>query len=873
MRIDVSRLSYLHQIVQTRPKTALTAALVALGAVWVYQKIPGIVRYGCIENQRSLVTIFSRFLSREQLKEISKKIIQEKNDLAFTNLLQCSPISTIFFEAVIENPHDIKMNCKVIKYLRDSQVVEVSKIIEFINLNIQRGARFYDFIHEGVIVSDILHTLGVKDIHEPVTGWETSLLCIAAAENNIDFARRLIAQGARLDEKRYHPDYGDHLYPFEFAGQLNHFEMVELLLVRLNGYECKSRKFIKEVVKERFFLFLKLVLRGLKIPQKATIFELVMQKWCERQHQMNDKLFKALAERLLPQMVGHLTFKTLDEFVQRVEVFFRAARCGCFDVNTPLSPDKKTLLHYAIQYKQHRLVNQLLDAGASPNDELFICEILNFLIFGSHLPQMSDAELQKRIKIVVSLSQKVNRQNHDDVFLFLTKSERIFRLLPRCEVIQGPIYKGGWTLMHWVAERGDHDRMRQLLAWGAPSNCQTEDYQLTPLYMAVCYNHIACILALASVANLVQIPSSSLIQVGWDRFAIIDENPFEYVVRLGRGGVIDLFIQTVNDPHIFLATLLKAVNLCEERENNSDYHAFLSIRLIYVLRDSKAVRASVCSLIAACTKFNEEERLSAELIQGLANHHPYLPYFQKVGYEKVYGADLRSTLLLLFTKNGFGNGLQSYGDRLIHNPAATKQEVLLFREACIVAERMHQSFTQTSLVFIQPMLNQLKTLLERSTPSIETSFEKAFDEKDGPCIVGEIFVGEDRQWMIQCAMEASSMGLLEGCDFRLIGIDNNLAALTEIVERDPTQQKRLSDEVTRKKNIFKRFIEHGLHLDLLSEEHSHIRRWEFEVNIALLKWVLTQKDKVQKLLEKKRVESLSGIENADIIGFLVGKKI
>ena len=932
MKIDASRLSYLHQIVQTRPKTVITTALVVLGAVWVYQKIPGIVRYGCVENHRSLVTIFSRCLSRRQLKEISLKIIQEKNDLAFTNLLECSPVSTLFFEAVKENPNDLKMNCKVIKYLRDTQLVEVTKIIDFINQIFEQGARIYSFVNEGVLISDLFE---IKDIDEPVTALGTSLLCIAAAENNLPLVRQLIARGARLDEKRYHPDYDAHLYPFEFAGQLSHFEMVELLLVDLNGYECRSRKFIKNVVKERFSLFIKLVLRGLKIPQNANMAELVMQKLSERHHEMSDEQFKALAERLIPQMVGHLTFKTLDELVQRVEVFFRAARCGCFDVNTPLNVEQKTLLHYAAQHRHHRVVTQLLDAGAHPtakdergllpihfalvsgrdpiiqlllmkmieldptllrtsveqknsrmvygllkcgvevpDDELFICSIINLLIFDLHLPPMGDLELQELIKIVVSLSQRVNFLTHREVFFFLTKTERILRLLPLCQVIQGPIYKGGWTLMHWVATQGDHGRMKRLMDWGAPSTCQTEDFNITPLYIAVCNNHSACILQLASHAHLVQIPSSTPVSVGWDRFAIIEETPFEYSVRLGQEGVINLFIKALDDPHILLTTILKAVNLHEERRNNPQFHEFLLNCLYRVLSHSKAVRASVFPLVDGCSKFIEKKEISTELLQSFVAHHPYIPYFQKMGYKKVFGSEVRRPLREIFTKSPLGDCLQSYGHRLIRNPAATKQEVLLFREACIVAERMNNIFKQKPLVFIQPLLGRLTTFLERSTPHFETSFETAFDEKDGSCLVGEILVDEDRKWMIQCAIDASEMGLLEGRDFRCIGIDDNLAELTKIIERDPTKKERLSDELTRKREIFKRFEEHGVYLpQQLDVQHSQIRRWEFEVNITLLKWVLSQKDKVQKLLKEKQVESLSKLAGVDLIGFLVEKTL
>jgi ankyrin repeat protein len=697
--------------------------------------------------------------------------------------------------------------------------------------------------------------------------------------------------------------------------------------------DCDKGTLLDHALKEgKLTIVQKLLDEGAAPSEWSDFVHLLMQKLIEQHASLPDEEFKELIRHLLPQMLGRFSASWTNtiSFSKAVEVFIRAKHCGAFDINDPIDCEKGTLLHHAVKVSRYSVVQKLVDEGSVPtladannktafdlakargnaqifdivlrkmvqldktllvkhaqlengrfvyrlllcgaevpDDEALINKILNLvLFFDINFLELSDKDLKEKMNVVVSLSRRVLYTN-DDVFLFLTAGYRTFNLLQQCGALSGPVFRDGLSLMHWAALRNNVDLMKQLISMNAKLDCQVEYYRTTPLHIAVLHGHIDCVSLLSVFPQLVQITSLTTLHLPGDRVAQVDATPFDLALRLERLDLIDVFIDKSNDPVSLFDPLYKAY----EQAPNAE----LMLRLRKAVRKSPLAQNSLRSLVRACEMFLESNKLEPALILHLAGHRSLIPYFEKAGYRSPIVPKAHAILYATFSDSPIAGCFMSYGESLIErlkkDPEKAKMEAVQFKEACLAFRRMHAVFALETPVFILPLHEQIGSILQQHSSckkSSELNYEASFDETDGCIVVGDIFVSKDRKDITKYGMDAYAMGLSEGRDFRALGIDNNLAELSKLVEQNKVERTLLEAEIDRKQALLKRLQQNGVLSTLKpQDELDKIRQWEFTFNIHLLEWVFSKKDRLIKITEEHKVDAVSKIKNTDIISLLM----
>ena len=194
-----------------------------------------------------------------------------------------------------------------------------------------------------------------------------------------------------------------------------------------------------------------------------------------------------------------------------------------------------------------------------------------------------------------------------------------------------------------------------------------------------------------------------------------------------------------------------------------------------------------------------------------------------------------------------------------------------FIHACSVVQKMCEIFNtrppQTLAKKIQDINELVTTQKSRKNASKET-FEEDFDEQDCGIIVGDFFSAE-RTKHGEYYRNALEMGLQEGRDFRVLGMDDNLKGLCNL----NNQKERLDCELAKKHALLAKFHGHGV-LKALGplNDRSNIVAWENTFNRWLFEWALLNKERVLQMLNEQKVETISQLKSDDLILDLLQKK-
>ena len=308
-------------------------------------------------------------------------------------------------------------------------------------------------------------------------------------------------------------------------------------------------------------------------------------------------------------------------------------------------------------------------------------------------------------------------------------------------------------------------------------------------------------------------------------------------------------------------------------------YVFLREQLILLLKKSATFQENFHQICRGFNGFESEQKISGSFIAELAKHHSWMLYLKRVPYEEIFGLEKRKLLISILQTKEFQSCLMELGEPYRDATSVHLEEALQLKQAFLTIDSMCRKF---------------KIIPQGSTPQDETSpfhqiairiglatqkitskaaatkrtFAHDYDEMDGMVLIGRIFAEiKDGKIVTTFCQRAQQMGLLEGRDFRAIGIDDNISDLyaqlqgkqgdRETVELQLNVEKnRKTAELIkwRKAGFLKNF---SPPTDLFFAELPH---WEVEYNNALLKIAFSKESSLIHLLKLKKVEALSQLE-------------
>jgi ankyrin repeat protein len=324
---------------------------------------------------------------------------------------------------------------------------------------------------------------------------------------------------------------------------------------------------------------------------------------------------------------------------------------------------------------------------------------------------------------------------------------------------------------------------------------------------------------------------------------------FELVPIFVEYGKPEDLIPFIQNEKIRLAEPIPSADLPIEIARIALY-SYLRKTYAILLKKHRAFQESFSRVANALNLFKASKAIRDDFLPELDQHRPYLPYLQNIPYLELFGSQIKTLQSTLESDDLYGC-LFCLAEQALAEQ--NKEKISSIKEALLVLHALYNNFARTSippiespfLLMSQKLAHELQTLTSKNASQTQ-DFMKDFDDNDSATLIATFFATNPsytNKHITGYCQKAYEMGLAEGRDLRAVGIDDTIAALCDLIDI----QQTLEVTILKKQALLQNLQKQGFLKDLSCPEklelHSEWKKWESSFNIALLLFILSQKNK------------------------------
>lgn len=289
-----------------------------------------------------------------------------------------------------------------------------------------------------------------------------------------------------------------------------------------------------------------------------------------------------------------------------------------------------------------------------------------------------------------------------------------------------------------------------------------------------------------------------------------------------------------------------------------------------LLKNHQPFKDNFQRIVQEFQNFSTLQTLSEKWVHEINNHRPYMSYLQNVSYQKIFEEKIVAIKSIL-ESNAFYHSLAS----LIDTHLSTQNKTALFqiKEALFVLNAMHANFNVSEqhkkafFALFEKLSTTLQMFVSRESAQ-KQNLMTTFDEMDGAQFIANLLSTYPNKEVTDYCQAAFKAGLIEGRDLRAVGIDDTIAILS-LLTNAGTEQPDLQflNTIEKKRALLQQLQQKGF-LQSVACPDPCTEVWEQLFNKELLLLILSKQEALQQLLESQSVESVSKLQNFDLLTFL-----